>query len=137
MKLRHLSLLAALAVLAGCGGSRGIQNEAAIRQGVIDYLSKRTDLSLSAMQVDVTAVSFRQNEADATVSFRPKGAAAGTGMSMHYVLERQGGRWVVKGHGRGPAGAAPHSAGQMPQGGMPPAGEGASKLPPGHPPMGR
>jgi hypothetical protein len=128
-------LLAAVA-LGGCGTSRGIQNEAAVRQGVIDYLSKRTDLSLSVMQVDVTSVSFRQNEADATVSFRPKGAAAGAGaMSMRYTLERQGNRWVVKGRGRNQAGAAPHGMGQ-PGAGKPAMGEGASGLPPGHPPVG-
>jgi hypothetical protein len=127
-------VLAAVA-LAGCGTSRGIQNEAAVRQGVIDYLSKRTDLSLSVMQVDVTSVSFRQNEADATVSFRPKGAGAGA-MSMRYTLERQGNRWVVKGRGRSnQAGAAPHGMGQ-PEAGKPAMGEGGSGLPPGHPPVG-
>ena len=136
-------------ILAGCGGGKSIQNEAAVRQGVIDYLSKRSDLNLASMQVDVTSVSFRQNEADATVSFRPKGSAGGAPMAMRYTLERQGDRWVVKGRGRGQMGQAPHGAGQMPPGaggtGMsqkpaPGAGSqgqgGASGLPPGHPPIG-
>ena len=116
-----------------------------MRQGVIDYLSQRTDLNMKMMQVDVTSVSFRQDEADATVSFRPKGAAGG-GMQMRYTLERQGGRWVVKGKGRPGAGQEPH--GKMPAGGMPGAGQsphgGAMPggmpggtpnpdLPPGHP----
>jgi len=61
------------------------------------------------MQVDVTSVSFRQNEADATVSFRPKGGGAGAGMQMRYVLERRGNRWVVK--SKSEAGGSPHGAG--------------------------
>jgi hypothetical protein len=119
-----------------------------VRQGVIDYLTQRTDLNMKMMQVDVTSVSFRQDEADATVSFRPKGSAGG-GMQMRYTLERQDGRWVVKGKGHPGAGQAPHSqmpaggmpgAGQSPHGAMPggmpggmPAGTPNPDLPPGHP----
>ncbi|MGD0014741.1 MAG: hypothetical protein ABSD56_09985 [Bryobacteraceae bacterium] len=142
MNLRQLPLLAISLVLLGCSGSRSVQNEAAVRQGVIDYLSQRSDLNLPSMQVEVTSVSFRQNEADATVSFRPKGATAGMGMTMRYTLERQGNRWVVKGRGRGRSGAAPHGMGQMMPGGAgapaagTPAGQGGSGLPPGHPPIG-
>jgi hypothetical protein len=141
VNLRQLPLLAISLVLLGCTGSRSIQNEAAVRQGVIDYLSKRSDLNLSSMQVDVTSVSFRQNEADATVSFHPRGAA-GVSMPMRYTLERQGNRWVVKGRGRGLSGAAPHGMGQMMPGGAgapsagTPGGQGGSGLPPGHPPIG-
>jgi hypothetical protein len=113
----------------------------------MDYLSHRTDLNMKMMQVDVTSVSFRQDEADATVSFRPKGAAGG-GMQMRYTLERQGSRWVVKGKGRSGAGQSPHGqpGGGMPGGGMhgggmpgamPGAGaESAPALPPGHPAIG-
>ena len=102
--------------MAACG--RGIQNEADVRQGVIDYLSARHDLNLSQMKVDVTSVSYRQNEADVTVSFRPKGGDAASGMRMQYTLERRGDRWVVKGKGAGPHGhqPAPMPGGQMPAG---------------------
>jgi hypothetical protein len=117
----------------------------------MDYLAQRTDLNMKMMQVDVTSVSFRQDEADATVSFRPKGAAGG-GMQMRYTLERQDGRWVVKGKGHSGAGQEPHGkvppggmpgAGQSPHGAMPggmpggmsgaPAGTPNPDLPPGHP----
>lgn len=105
------------------------------------------------MSVDVTAVTFKGNEADATVSFAPKGSTgAGQGMTIRYVLERKGNRWVVKGrsgganaHGAGggmpggmpgamPGGANPHG-GTMPE---MPGGAGAQSpspgdLPPGHP----
>ena len=121
---RCIFLLALSLSFLAC--NRGVQTEAAVRQGVIDYLSSKSDLNISQMQVDVTSVSFRQNEADATVSFRPKGGAPGSGMQMRYTLERQGSRWVVKGRGQGQAGASPH--GQMPHSG--------SEMPPGHPPAG-
>ncbi len=147
MNLRQIPLLVLAIGLAGCSGSRGIQNENAVRQGVYDYLAKRSDLNMSAMQIDVTSVSFRQNEADATVSFRAKGTPASASfMSMRYTLERQGSRWVVKGHGRGPAGTPPHGqgmGGQNPHGmgqpmpgGQTPAPGSESNLPPGQPPVG-
>ncbi len=115
--------------LAAC--SRNVQNEAAVRQGVIDYLSSKSDLNISQMQVDVSSVSFRQDEADVVVSFRPKGGGADAGMQMRYTLERKGNRWVVKGKGAGP-----HS--QMPGGaqGMGKQAAPGGELPPGHPPMG-
>jgi hypothetical protein len=124
--VRHLYFPAALAGLLLVACSRGIQNEAAVRQGVIDHLSSRQDLNLSRMQVDVTSVSFRQNEADVTVSFRPKGGDASSGMRMQYTLERKGNRWVVKGRGTGPHGQlpAPMPGAQMPAG-HPPMGSGA------------
>lgn len=116
-------------LLAAC--SRGVQNEAAVRQGVIDYLSSKGDLNMSQMQVDVSSVSFRQDEADATVSIRPKGGAADQGMQMRYTLERKGNRWVVKGKGAGPHSQMPGPAQGMGQ----PAAPGG-QLPPGHPSVG-
>ncbi len=139
VKLSYLCVLPVFLLLLGC--NRGNQTPEAVRQGVIDYLAKRSDLDMSSMQIDVTSVSFRQNEADATVSFRPKGSGAGSGMQMRYTLERQGNRWVVKGRGQSAAGAAPHGGnpGQMPgaPGGMQQPGSGpmGGALPPGHPPM--
>jgi hypothetical protein len=122
-----------LIVLAGC--KRDIQNADAVRQGVLAYLSKRSDLL--SMDVSVTNVVYRDSEATATVHLQAKGSTApGSGMDMRYVLERKGNDWVVKGraggeaHGQGmaaPPGAAspdggPGSIGAMPQ-----------TLPPGHP----
>lgn len=117
-------MAACFGLLAAC--SRDIENTNAVRQGVIDHLSGRSGLDVSSMQVEVTKVSFRKDEADATVSFRPKGSAdPSSGMEMRYTLERKGGRWVVKGkadmggHGEGGSGGA-----AMPG------------MPPGHPPAG-
>jgi len=75
-------------------------NEDAVRRGILNYLSKRPDLT--AMDVTVTKVAFRQNEADATVHFQAKNATTpGTGLDVSYVLERKGNEWVVKGRGQG------------------------------------
>ena len=93
------------------------------------YLSKRGDLS--AMDVTVTNVAFRQNMADATVHFQAKGSQGpGTGLDMKYVLERQGNEWVVQGRsGAHGTGSNPHGMGMNPHGGGAP----GMQLPPGHP----
>ena len=121
----HAAFCCLLAVLLfGCG--RGSQTPEAVRQGVVDYLSSRPDLDPAAIEVSVISVSFRQNEADTTVAFRPKGGGPASGMEMRYSLERKGGRWVVKGKGQALPGTQPHGA-QAPQ---------KSSLPPDHPPLG-
>jgi len=110
------------------GCSHDIQTKEAVRQGVIDHLSSRKglDLDLRSMDVDVSSVAFRANEADATVSFRARGSAAsGADMQMRYTLERSGNRWVVK--GKADSGGAHGTA--------PPPPAGASEMPPGHPPV--
>jgi hypothetical protein len=111
-------LLTAL-LLSGC--NRHIENKEAVRQAVVDYLSARKNLNVASMNVDVTSVSFKKDEAEAVVAFTSKGAG-GPGMTMRYTLERKGSRWVVK--NRPDQGSNPHG-GAMP---APP-----SELPPGHP----
>jgi hypothetical protein len=120
------SLVAAAAVsLALWGCSRGVSGKEAIRQGVIEHLSGRAGLDVKSMQVEVTSVTFREKEADAVVSFRPKGVSdPGAGMQMQYTLEKKGDRWVVK--GKREAGTSPHGGTGAPGGAMPP----------GHPPAG-
>jgi len=115
------ALPAAVLLLAGC--AKDIQNKEAVREGVVEYLQarKNLDLDMSAMQVDVSAVTFREKEAEATVTFVPKGGSASQGMTMKYQLEREGGKWKVKQK------AEPGGGGH----GAPPAG-----MPPGHPPVG-
>ncbi len=122
--------------LAGC--NRGIQNNDAVRQGVIDYLSSRTQLAFNfaAMDVTVTAVQFNGNQADATVSFVPKGGNPATGMTMKYQLEQQGNKWVVKGRketSQDPHGglAPPEAGAPNPHGGAMPGAEGGAAGAPG------
>ncbi len=101
----RLTLLAAAVVsyvlLAGC--KKDVQNQDAVRQGVMAYLSKRSDLL--AMDVSVASVAFHDNEATAQVHFQAKGnTSPAAGMTMQYELEHKDGQWVVK--GRTGAGAA-------------------------------
>lgn len=144
-----LTLGAVIAVLWVTGCKQNIQSDEAVKQGIQAYLAKRPDLL--SMDVNVTAVTYRQDEATATVHFQAKGDKnPATGMTMQYVLERKGNQWAVKGRaGSGPHG--PENTG-MPQGARPspegtgsigampnttpPGGSGASPsgaLPPGHP----
>jgi hypothetical protein len=126
--VKSLAVTALTTLLAlGLGGcNRGGQSKEAVRAAILDHLTKRANINVSSMQVDVVSVTFREKEADATVSFRPKGAdTSSPGMTMNYTLQRQGNGWVVK--GRADSGSSPHgAAGQMPQG----------MMPPGHPPAG-
>jgi len=118
--VKSLTAIALLCcVLIGC--NRASQNKEAIRQGVIDYVS--TKVNVSAMDVDVTSIAFKGDQADATVAFRAKGSQPGTEMLYTYTLEQKSGKWVVK--DKAEAGGSPHGAAAAPGGG--------GALPPGHP----
>ncbi len=113
--MRFTCVLVLLAALSAC--NRGNQSKEAIRQGVVDYLSGKTSslaLNMSAMDVQVTNVTFNGNQADAAVSITPKGTP-GAGMNMNYHLEQEGSKWVVK--GRKESGGSPHGGGMAPSAG--------------------
>lgn len=140
-----LLTVACVAVLLMGACTQNIQNEEAVRQGVISHLAGVSGLDLTSMDVEIASVVFRGDEADAVVSFQIKGSTEpGSGMQMTYTLERQGSRWVVKGRadsggaaqGGGAMGSEP-AEGSLPAG-HPPMGEAApeSGMPPGHPPTG-
>ncbi len=102
--------------LAGC--SKNIDTPEAVREGVIKDIAKKVDIQ--AMDISVDSVSFREKEADAVVSFRPKGAAPNSqGITMNYSLQRDGDEWKIK--SRNMEG---HNQQQAP---------GQTALPPGHP----
>jgi hypothetical protein len=120
------------AVLLALGCARNINNKDAVRQGVLDYLDQRKGqlaLDTTSMNVNIANVAFHNDEADATVAFEMKGNS-GPPMSMNYVLQRKGDKWVVK--GRKESGLNPHGGGQGLPGSVPGSPSGA--LPPGHPP---
>ena len=141
------ALAVGVALLSGC--QKSIQSQDAVKQGIMTYLAKRSDLL--SMDVNVTSVEFRQDEATATVHFQAKGnTSPGAGMNMQYVLHRSGEQWVVQAkaganaaHGANglppPSATAPNSSsgsiGAMPNL-PPPGGAGAGGLPPGHPGVG-
>jgi hypothetical protein len=126
---------ATLGVVVLCNCTKDIQNQEAVRKGVMTYLAKRSDLL--AMDVSVTSVSFRQDEATAEVHFQAKGnSSPAAGMTMQYVLERKDGQWAVKGRtGSNSAhGASGPGVNSVPgQGTLPGALDGMPALPPGHP----
>ncbi|MCW5983219.1 MAG: hypothetical protein KIT09_34330 [Bryobacteraceae bacterium] len=125
--MKITGVLLTLAIVFLCGCKKDIQSKEAVRQGVIQHLAGKAGLDVGSMDVEVSSVMFRDNEAEATVSFRPKGATdPASSMSMTYTLERKGNQWVVK--------SKSGTAGD-PHGGMPEPGEGGT-MPPGHPPLG-
>jgi hypothetical protein len=134
--VRKTLLIAVAALAAAC--SRDIQNSEAVRQGVLDYLTERktqTGLDPAQMQIDIASVSFQKDEARASVMFRPKNSPDPTPMTISYMLDRKGNKWVVRPHAQG--GGNPHGGGEpgMPAGHPGAGGEGTAPgaLPPGHP----
>ena len=87
-----LICLAAL-LLAGC--SKNIDTPEAVKEGVVKDIAKKVDVG--SMDVNVDSVSFRDKEAEAKVSFKPKGAPGTQSITMNYQLERQGDEWHIKG----------------------------------------
>jgi hypothetical protein len=112
---------------AGCGAD--LNTTESVRRGIIQHLENREslDLDMKSMDVEVASVTFRGNEADATVAFKARGSQASL-MQMRYTLERKGNQWQVKSKGNVPGGAEanPHGTPSAPEGGQ---------LPPGHPPV--
>lgn len=120
MKLASLCFAAFL--LAGC--SKNIDTPEAVKAGVIKDIAKKVDVG--SMDVNVDSVSFQEKEADAKVSFSPKGAGASQAITMTYHLERQGDEWHIKSRSMD---AHEHQPTAQPG----PLGPGQTTLPPGHP----
>ncbi len=115
-----------LGILCAC--NKDPKTKEAVKQGVIEHLGKGAGLDLSAMDVEVTAVSFAGEQAKATVNFRPK-STPDQGMQMNYTLESKGNKWIVmKKAGNS---SSPHGDATL----APAPGAPAGDLPPGHPPV--
>jgi hypothetical protein len=116
--------------LAAC--NRGTANNDAVRQGVIDHLAQ-AGLNVAGMDVTIRSVQIHGNQADAAVTFTPKGGNPAQGMQMTYLMDQKDGKWVVvsredsgqhggqhgsANEGRGstaaPPAVNPHAAGGMP-----------------------
>lgn len=136
MKIGAVLALFAL-FLAGCAKKNDTPE--AIRQGVIRDLSDSKKFDMSKMDVIVDSVSFRDKEADATVTFAPKGGTAADGMSMQYTMERHSdGQWYIKSRAAADNGAAHGASGSTLPAGHPAIGAGDSgNLPAGHPAVGQ
>ncbi len=116
--MRISAVLILVLSLAAC--NRGVQNNDAVRQAVLDRLTTM-GMNLAAMDIVVKSVQYNGDEADAAVSITTKGADSSSLTPFTYHLKREGSKWVVVGrqdsHGAGaaPGGAAnPHGGGAMP-----------------------
>ncbi len=149
--MRNLSLALGVAI-AFCGLSackEQVNDNDAIRAGILQHLTSIGTLNMSAMDMDMRSVAVAGNRAHAEVEFRVKTSGPlGGGMQVAYDLEKRGGAWVVlKSQPLG--GAMQHpSANQSPNTNQPvhsmpnfnellnPSGaSGQASLPPGHPPV--
>ncbi len=135
------SVAIATLFLAGCAKKNDTPE--AIKQGVLRDISK--SFNVSNMDVVVDSVSFRDKEADATVTYMLKGGSADQGMTMRYVMERHDdGQWYIKSRASSasPAGGGGEVSGGLPPGhpdtsGAPGGSGSTSGLPPGHPGLGQ
>ena len=133
-RVKPLKLIVPLTLVLFAACQKNIQTNDAVRQAVLNHLSQNKGLQIGSMDIEVAGVTFKDNEAEATVSFKPKGGGAGSGMEMRYSLEKKDGAWVVKkkadsgmGHGMAMPGGMPAPA---------PGGMGGAAMPPNHPSMG-
>jgi len=142
VKILTAIAVASLAIYAFILGGCAQKNDTpeAVKQGVVRDLAKKFDMT--KMDVIVDSVSFRDKEADATVTFAVKGGSASDGMTMKYVMERHDdGQWYIKSRASAAAAGAPARAVGAPGEGGPDAATSAtgskSNLPPGHPDLGQ
>jgi hypothetical protein len=108
----------AAVILTGC--AKNIDTSEAVKAGVIKDIAKKVDIQ--SMDVSVDSVQFREKEAEAKVSFRPKGGDPAQSIVMNYSLERQGDEWHIKSRNMQGTHVQP-----------PAQPDGATALPPGHP----
>ena len=117
--------------LVGC--AKNIDTPEAVKQGIIKDIGKKVDIQ--NMDVSVDTVSFREKEATANVSFRPKGGDPKQSITMTYNMERQGDEWHVKDRNMQRHEQAKPGAPTGISGTAPPIAPG-TPLPPNHPAMG-
>ncbi len=119
-RVSYLSLAAVL-LLTACGND--LKSRENVRQAILSRLQDHSGLDLKNLDVNVTALTFDKDKANATVFFHPKSdSKLDGGMTMKYTLTERDGKWVVASvadsQGHGVAGSAP---------------AGSTELPPGHP----
>jgi hypothetical protein len=147
LKIQTIFAIAALLGVLTLGGcAKKNDTPEAVKEGILRDIAKNFDVS--SMDVNVDSVSFRDNEADAIVSYSLKGSKDPSSMmTMKYLMERRSdGKWYIKSRASGavdnnalPAGHPETSGGTGAEGtsiggalGVG-TGDSGSALPPGHP----
>lgn len=136
--MKYLLFAVAILGLLSCG--KNINNKEAVKAAIEKRVAK-TGFDVKAMEVNVTNVSFHDQDAVATVSFVPKGGTAQSAVTFKYNLHREKDEWVATGLAQGGSGMGAHT------GAVPPVTSGGidmgspdsgtpRPLPSGHPPIG-
>jgi hypothetical protein len=131
--MRSTLLLSLILCLTACHRT---QNNEAVRQGVIDYLSK-AGMNVAVMDVALTSVQINGNAADVNVNVTLKGKTDSPPMAFGYHMEQKNDKWVVTGHnsatphGKEAMPGAPGAPGANPHGGAMPPSPGATGAPTG------
>ncbi len=133
------------AIQLSCGNK--MQTREAVEKGVLKGVASR-GINADSMDVSVTHVDFHGKQAEAVVSFAPKGGKLTDGLTMRYTLEQQGNEWVIT--KRSGMNLQQHSGGMQPApsvmdqnsgavepmpNAIPGAAPSSRPLPPGHPPL--
>ena len=102
------TLLPLLVCLALTGCHSNMQNEDAVKRGVMDYLSTRQGLNISSMDVSVASMVFRENEVEAARGGRAESAWRHGRQSArrhgYAAKRRSGGRVAARTSGGAPSG---------------------------------
>jgi hypothetical protein len=142
--VKYIIFAVSLLSLVGCG--KDINNKDAVKAAIVKRVAK-TGFDVNAMDVNVTNVSFHDQDAVATVAFVPKGSAAQNAVTFKYNLHRQKDEWVATGLAQGGTNMPAHGGGAVegmdgtegaPHGTPAPPGpmDSSKPLPAGHPPIG-
>lgn len=121
---RLTAVAAAVAVFViGCGPN--IKNSEQVRRDLLAHLEKNAGLDPKELDINITKLTFEGDQANATVSFRPKTATRiDSAMVMNYILDQKDGHWVVAKRGD-----------SQKRGMQPTPGPGGKDIPKGHPPV--
>ena len=142
---RWAMAIAAACVLIGGGCQTLTDQKGAIQEAIEEHLSRRSDLAMDQMVLEMGEVKVEGDSAEAEVVFRTTSEPA-MRMAYHYELRREGGGWQVA-SGRPSAAEVPHPTLGETEGesespdralpeGHPAIPDGAAPLPEGHPPVG-
>ena len=137
--------IALAAIQVSCGNK--MQTREAVERGVLKGVASR-GINADSMDVSVTHVDFHGKQADAVVSFAPKGGKISDGLTMRYTLEQRGNEWVIvnrsamnmqqhTGGMQSPPSVMDQNSGAvdpMPNA-LPGIAPSSRPLPPGHPPL--